>query len=55
MANLNKQKEEAPAKSEELKPPETPEEKSKRLRKEQRRKLRVSFIADDELVQVRTF
>ena len=55
MANLTKQKEAPPTKSEEARKPETPEEKSKRLRKEERRKLRVSFKADDELVQVREF
>lgn len=54
MANLNKQAEAAPVKSEETRKPETPEEKQKRLRKEQRRKLRVSF-RDDDLVQVREF
>lgn len=55
MANLNKQKEAQPSKSEEIRPPETPEEKAKRLRKEERRKLRVSFKPDDSLVQIRTF
>ncbi|KAL9613061.1 MAG: hypothetical protein Q9167_002360 [Letrouitia subvulpina] len=55
MANLNKAKEEAPAKSEEAKPPETPEERRKRLRKEERRKLRVSFKNDENLVEVRIF
>lgn len=54
MANLNKQAEAAPVKSEEIRKPETPEEKQKRLRKEQRRKLRVSF-KDDDLVQIREF
>ena len=55
MANLNKSKSDTPSKSEEARPPETPDEKLKRLRKEQRRKMRVSFKADDELVEVRTF
>lgn len=55
MASLNKQKNEAPSKSEESRPDETLEERRKRLRKEQRRKLRVSFKADDDLVEVRTF
>lgn len=55
MANLNKAKTDTPSKTEESGPPETPEEKTKRLRKEQRRKLRVSFKADDALVEVRTF
>lgn len=54
MANLNKQAEAVPVKSEETRKPETPEEKQKRLRKEQRRKLRVSF-KDDDLVQIREF
>ena len=54
MANLNKQAEAAPVKSEETRKPETPEERQKRLRKEQRRKLRVSF-KDDDLVQIREF
>ena len=54
MKNLHKQAEAAPVKSEETRKPETPEEKQKRLRKEQRRKLRVSF-KDDDLVQVREF
>ncbi|KAL6864071.1 hypothetical protein J3F83DRAFT_716354 [Trichoderma novae-zelandiae] len=35
--------------------PEAPEEKAKRLRKEARRKLRVSWKSDEELVQVRVF
>ncbi|OTA05264.1 hypothetical protein A9Z42_0059250 [Trichoderma parareesei] len=35
--------------------PEDPEEKAKRLRKEARRKLRVSWKSDEELVQVRVF
>lgn len=54
MANLNKQAEAAPVKFEETRKPETPEERQKRLRKEQRRKLRVSF-KDDDLVQIREF
>ena len=55
MANLNKPKELASAKSEDVRPPETDEEKAKRLRKESRRSLRVSFKPDDGLVEVRTF
>lgn len=55
MANLNKDKELVPAKSEESRPPETPEERSKRVRKEDRRKLRVSFKPDDSLVKIRIF
>lgn len=55
MANLQKQKEAPPPKPENIRKPETPDEKEKRLRKEQRRKLRVSFKADGELVQIREF
>ncbi|KAI4244441.1 MAG: hypothetical protein LQ352_006797 [Teloschistes flavicans] len=54
-ANLNKTKESEPSKSEEDRAPETPEERTKRLRKEDRRKLRVSFKPDDTLVSVRIF
>ena len=36
-------------------PPETAEEKRKRLRKEQRRKLRVTFKPDDSLVEIQLF
>ena len=42
-------------KSEEDRAPETAEARSKRLRKEGRRKLRVSFKPDDSLVDVRIF
>jgi hypothetical protein len=42
-------------KSDEQKPVETEEEKAKRLRKETRRKLRVSWKADHELVAIREF
>ena len=42
-------------KVQEIRKPETAEEKKKRLRKEERRKLRVSFKADEDLVQVREF
>ena len=56
MANLTKPKEAAPIpKAEEDRPLETAEERVKRLRKEERRKLRVSFKPDDSLVQIRTF
>lgn len=55
MAGLAKQKEETPVKAEESRKPETSEERVKRLRKESRRQLRVSFKSDDELVSVRTF
>ena len=55
MANLQKQKEAPTPKPEDIRKPETPEQKQKRLRKEQRRKLRVSFKADSDLVQIREF
>lgn len=57
MANLTKPKEEKPAqpKPEKQLPPETPEQKARRLRKESRRHLRVSFKRDDELTEVRIF
>ncbi|KAL8862723.1 MAG: hypothetical protein Q9178_001221 [Gyalolechia marmorata] len=55
LANLNKTKESGPVEFEEDRAPETLEERKKRLRKEDRRKLRVSFKPDDSLVQVRVF
>ncbi len=57
MASLLKPKEQeaAPAKSEKQLPPETPEEKAKRLRKESRRHLRVTFRPDASLVDTRYF
>ena len=55
MAALDAQKEAPPVQIQETRKPETAEEKKKRLRKEERRKLRVSFKADDDLVQVREF
>lgn len=56
MANLAKPKEEKPiAKPQKEAPPETPEEREKRLRKEKRRKLHVTFKTGDDLVQVRYF
>ncbi|KAF2488453.1 hypothetical protein BU16DRAFT_545453 [Lophium mytilinum] len=56
MANLMKPKEpEVVVKPEEKRPPETPEEKAKRLRKESRRHLRVAFRPDATLVSVRYF
>ncbi len=55
MAALSAQKEAAPIKAEEVSKPETAEERTKRLRREERRKLRVSFKADDDLVQIREF
>lgn len=55
MANLNKQIVPEPVKPEEYQPPETPEEKVKRLRKEERRKLRVSFKPGDAIADIRVF
>lgn len=57
MANLTKPKQKEPTpKEEEIKRvPETAEEKRKRLRKEERRKLRVTFKPDNQLVEVRLF
>ena len=55
MAGLAKQKDEVPSKVEETRKPETAEEKQKRLRRESRRSLRVSFKGDDELVSIREF
>jgi hypothetical protein len=57
MANLNKSKEKEPVplKAEEKQAPETVEEKAKRLRKEERRKLRVTFKPDSQLVETRIF
>lgn len=57
MADLNKPKEPEPAKKEkdDNRPPETAEEKTKRLRKESRRHLRVSFKDGPALVEVRIF
>ena len=55
MAALDAQKDVPLVKVEEQRKPETIEEKKKRLRKEERRKLRVSFKADDDLVQIREF
>ncbi|KAF1813745.1 hypothetical protein P152DRAFT_290512 [Eremomyces bilateralis CBS 781.70] len=46
---------EKPAKKEPEGPPETPEEKAKRMRKESRRHLRVSWPVDEMLVAVREF
>ncbi|KAF2261998.1 hypothetical protein CC78DRAFT_583102 [Lojkania enalia] len=57
MAQLLKPKEEAATapKPEKQLPPETPEEKTKRLRKESRRHLRVAFRPDAQLVSIRYF
>jgi hypothetical protein len=52
---LNPKAIELKAKSDEQKPTETDEVKAKRLRKEARRKLRVSWKADHELVSIREF
>lgn len=55
MADLNKPKQAVVAKPAEEKPPETEEERQKRLRKEARRKLRVRWKPDDALTEVRLF
>jgi len=55
MADLNKQKEPAPQETPESKTPETEEEREKRLRKETRRKLRVTWKPDDSLTDIRYF
>lgn len=59
MASLNKPKEPEPVvnkrQEETTGPPESAEEKTKRLRKEQRRKLRVSWKPDTALEEIREF
>ncbi|KAE8135928.1 hypothetical protein BDV38DRAFT_120290 [Aspergillus pseudotamarii] len=55
MADLNKQKESPPSEPAENKPPETEEERKMRLRKEARRKLRVTWKPDESLTEVRLF
>jgi hypothetical protein len=57
MANLTRvrEPESSSSKPEVKRPPETAEEKAKRLRKEERRKLRVSWKPDATLVDVREF
>ncbi|RAL09082.1 uncharacterized protein BO97DRAFT_375446 [Aspergillus homomorphus CBS 101889] len=55
MADLNKPKEPAPAQPAEPKTPETEEEREKRLRKEARRRLRVTWKPDESLTEVRLF
>ncbi|KAL1963452.1 hypothetical protein VTN77DRAFT_8353 [Rasamsonia byssochlamydoides] len=55
LADLNKREEASSAKPAENRPPETEEERQKRLRKEARRKLRVSWKPDDSLTEVRLF
>ena len=54
LADMSKPKEVEQKKAAEL-PPETEEERMKRLRKEQRRRLRVSWKPDDSLVETRMF
>lgn len=55
MADLSKPKEAPVVKPVEERPPETDEEREKRLRKEARRKLRVTWKPDDSLTEVRLF
>jgi hypothetical protein len=55
MADLNKPKETVSTKPADDRPPETEEERNKRLRKEGRRKLRVSWKPDDILTEIRLF
>ena len=55
LANLNEPKQPDVVKKIDKGPPETEEERKKRLRKEERRKLRVSFKPDDSLVEIRHF
>jgi hypothetical protein len=56
MANLIKPRESpTAAKAADDRPPETEEEREKRVRKEERRKLRVSFKPDEILVDIRYF
>ncbi|KAJ5135082.1 uncharacterized protein N7515_004360 [Penicillium bovifimosum] len=55
MADLNKPKQAPTPKPTEDQPPETEIERKKRLRKEERRKLRVSWKPDDALTEVRLF
>ncbi|KAL2825012.1 hypothetical protein BDW59DRAFT_179992 [Aspergillus cavernicola] len=55
MADLNKQKDPTPLETEEDTIPETEEEREKRLRKEARRKLRVTWKPDEALTEVRFF
>ncbi|KAJ5480559.1 Zinc fingerCCCH-type [Penicillium desertorum] len=55
MADLNKPKQAPTPKPAEDQPPETEAERAKRLRKEERRKLRVTWKSDDALTEVRLF
>ena len=54
LADMGKTKEVEPKKVDD-RPPETEEDRVKRLRKEERRKLRVSWRPEDSLVEVRIF
>jgi hypothetical protein len=54
LADMSKTKEAEPKKVDD-RPPETEEERTKRLRKEERRKLRVSWRPEDSLVEIRIF
>ncbi|KAL4900794.1 hypothetical protein BDW74DRAFT_90284 [Aspergillus multicolor] len=55
MADLDKQKVPPPKEFSESKTPETEEERTKRLRKEARRRLRVTWKPDDSLTDIRYF
>lgn len=55
LADLNKKEEANIKKPSDDRPPETEEEREKRLRKEARRRLRVSWKPDDALTEVRLF
>lgn len=55
MADLNKPKQAPTPKPAEDQPPETEAERTKRLHKEERRKLRVTWKPDDALTEVRLF
>src|SRR5437764_905570 len=52
LADMSKTKEVEPKKVDD-RPPETEEERTKRLRKEERRKIRVSWRPEDSLVEIR--
>ncbi|OTA53963.1 hypothetical protein K449DRAFT_401295 [Hypoxylon sp. EC38] len=55
LAQISKPKEQPKQQDEPEKAPETPEEAARRLRKESRRHLRVSWKPDDELTDIRIF
>ncbi|KAH8694184.1 hypothetical protein BGW36DRAFT_300226 [Talaromyces proteolyticus] len=55
LADLNKKEDTKTPKTAENRPPETEEAREKRLRKEARRRLRVSWKPEDSLVQIRLF